>query len=365
MRLLPLLQAPIAAAAATSWWLCVPDRPNSPPSEAAAGLWKARDAASASRAAAAVALSSSRGSRVCCDTCGRVFIKRLADMRAALSSLPFVSLLVGYAVCIGMGYTLLSVQSQLLAPCGYSTVLVGSSSGALLLVGIGVSVAVAPLARAKPTVLAWAQKATVFMVLVSVIAVLAALQPGIAPAVIVTWCVVGGALQPLIPLSFEIGAQLTYPTDPDTSATLLCVAAEVTGFLLTIAASSLLSLPASSTCQNGIATPFAALAISILICGTAATLPLRIVNRRPHMRAAIISLTVARKLLRGVHRRRRLARERAQQGLRAAGDAIADASTSIAIGSGAESAAGAREADTCNAPILCADLATPSRESDG
>lgn len=293
-------QAPIAVGTALVLWAFIPDRPPTPPSESAAGLWRARDAvAAAARAAdASRGFLYSFGMRV-----RRVFLKRSADMKVALSSRAFLSLTAGFALCTGLGWTLLSVQAQLLQPCGYSDILIGSSSGALLAVGALVSFGTGPLTRASSTTLARTQKVVVALATAAAVGVLVAVQPDVAPAVVVSWCVFGATIQPLLPLSFEIGAQLTYPADPDVSATLLCVATELVAMALTLAASPLLSMQISVTC-GGVLSPFAVLAFGVMLLGTVVTLPLSIINRRPVFATAVLTGRAAQKLLRAVHARR-------------------------------------------------------------
>ena len=93
------------------------------------------------------------------------------------------------------------------------------------------------------------QKLLVGYCLVTMAAVLAVNRPVMPGAVIACWLLFGAGVQPLIPLSFEHAAEITYPVPADSSASMLMTGANIMGFVLTFAITPLLTYEESATCR--------------------------------------------------------------------------------------------------------------------
>jgi hypothetical protein len=97
--------------------------------------------------------------------------------------------------------------------------------------------------------------------------------------------VFGACVQPVLPIALEHAAEVTYPIPADTSSSVLLVAANLVGMVLTFVLGSTLNLPVSANCTS-VLTPTAAVVLAFMVVGALATLPLRHVLVRQHAEAA-------------------------------------------------------------------------------
>lgn len=123
------------------------------------------------------------------------------------------------------------------------------------------------------------QKGLMAYTLAATAALLAVTRPGISGAVIACWLAFGAGVQPLIPLSFEHAAEITFPTPADVSAAVLMAAANVLGLAATLGVTPLLGLPDSANCTTS-ATPAAGFLGGLMAAGLLLTLGIRRVSRR-------------------------------------------------------------------------------------
>lgn len=208
-RILGVQVAPAALVfAAVFCWL--PERPATPPSAGAAAQWREREAAA----------QLSRGRS------GTAALQQLAgDCRRALAIPAFALLTASFALGTAVVWTLLVLQAQLVAPCGYGDRLAGSAGS--LMVGCGVlsALAVGAYMEAATKRYLALQRGVPAAGLLALLILGAALRPGRPGVVLAAFAVNGVAQQPLMPVSLEHAAEVTFPLGADVSASVLFVAA--------------------------------------------------------------------------------------------------------------------------------------------
>jgi MFS transporter, FLVCR family, MFS-domain-containing protein 7 len=244
------------------------DRPPSPPSASAAAQWAQRDAIVAQRKAAPP------GSHSWFDPLKAVW----RDTRMLLRDRNFALLLGGFSMGTGAAWALLTVQGQIIQPCGYNDTVAGNSATSLLAVGIVASFAVGPLMRRFKRY-ALFQKLVTIGSFLAVLFALAVNKPNSEALIYVAWCCCGLMLQPLLPISLEHAAELTYPLSADSSAALLLTSANLFGMALILGLGKLLALPVSANCTS-VVTPAAGLILAFMLVGVVVTLPIRPVLKR-------------------------------------------------------------------------------------
>lgn len=242
------------------------DRPPSPPSAAAEAQWASRDAARelqrlSRRNEALEALKSV-----------------LRDSMLLLQDRNFRYLLVGFSCGTGAAWSLLTVQGQLIQPCGYSPSVAGDSAASLLGVGVLASFAVGPVLN-RYRRYALAEKIVMTGSFFAVLFALAVNRRDSVALIYLAWCCCGLTLQPLLPISLELAAELSYPLSADSSAALLLTAANLVGTALILGLGSLLTLPVSAECSS-VVTPSAGLILGFMAVGVALTMPIRAVSKR-------------------------------------------------------------------------------------
>lgn len=289
MRNLLLAAAVPAVVAFLLALLLLPERPNDPPSASAEQQWAVTDAARATAAAAA----GGRSITVAAHALAAV----ARDTRLLLRDSNFCWLLASFSIAVGMGWSLLTVEGQLITPCGYDATVAGNSGAALLGVGMLCSFAVGPLLQRYKRY-ALSQKLAMAAAAASVAFVLAANRPGSAGLVYAAWCSAGAVLMPLLPLSLEHAAEATFPVSADASSAVLLTGANVVGMCLIFALGPMLQLPASAACSS-IITPAAGLVFAFMLVGVILALPLRHVWKRKAAETA--SLTATATLVSGDH----------------------------------------------------------------
>jgi hypothetical protein len=251
-RILLLLLLPSAAVTAATA-LRLRERPSAPPSAAAAAVWRERTAD-----AAKARLHGGAGALV------------VRDIRNLLALRNFTLLGAGFSIGVGTAWALLILQSQLLTPCGYSDALSGAAATALVFSGLVASAAVGAAMRATRAYLPL-QRGVMVAAVAATLAVLAAARPGAPAAVMATWAALGATLPPLVPLTLEHAAEVTFPISADASNAALIVGATIFACLLTLGLTPLLRLPASVSCATA-ATPAAALILACMVSGLGLTL---------------------------------------------------------------------------------------------
>jgi MFS family permease len=275
-RALMLYQAVPCTAALLVAALCARDRPAHPPSVAVARQWKEQE----DNAKQLSTLSSSDDAPQAPSQSARALVAMWRDTATLMSHRNFMWLCASFSLATGMAWTLLTLQAQIIQPCGYSSAIVGASSAALLGVGIVSSFAIgAFLQRSNAYLLT--QKLLTAACAVATLGILAVNRPGSPGAVVALWCVLGAAIQPLMPASLEHAAEMTFPVSADSSAALLLVAANVFGCILTLVLTVLVAEPSFTRCSTVFNAASGTIA-AVMLLGVAVTLPLRKEYRRTH-----------------------------------------------------------------------------------
>ena len=96
---------------------------------------------------------------------------------------------------------------------------------------------------------------------------------------VISWLLLGAFIQPLVPVSLEHAAELTYPIPADTSSAVLQTGANSLALFITFSLNPLLNYDASASCSSVI-TPAAGLLFILMVVGCVCALPLTSDNRR-------------------------------------------------------------------------------------
>lgn len=93
------------------------------------------------------------------------------------------------------------------------------------------------------------------------------------------WGALGLLQGPLGPLTFEHGAEITFPTSAENAASFLSLAINLSGFVVIIALTPLLELPVSEACAS-VVTPAAGLVLACALIGVVLVFLVKEDNRR-------------------------------------------------------------------------------------
>jgi MFS family permease len=201
-----------------------------------------------------------------------------ADVRALCRDWNFVLLMCAFSVATGMAWTLLTVEAQIIQPCNYSDEVAGSSGAALLGAGILTSFAVGPLLQRTKAYIP-IQKADMLLSAAAAVFALFVNKPDNTALVLIAWCVLGATLMPLLPITLETAAEMTFPIPADTSTAVLLITANLIGTALTFILGPLLALPVSANCSS-VFTPAAAVILAFMVAGALMVLPVKSVFKR-------------------------------------------------------------------------------------
>lgn len=201
-----------------------------------------------------------------------------AHTKLLLKDKNFNYLNISFSVATSVGWILLTVETQLLTPCGYSDDVAGASGAALLGLGIFTSILAAPF-MSKFRAFCLMQKITMGVCLLATIMVLALCVPNKTVLVIISWLILGSGLQPLVPLTLEHAAEITYPVPADVSSAVLQTGANVFATVQTYIVTALLNVGGSVDCSSVI-TPTAGVILGCMIFAFFITLLIKPVYKR-------------------------------------------------------------------------------------
>ena len=230
-----------------SLWV-IQDRPPSPPSASAAATWAAEDAAKTAPLPPGV----SRNWHA---------LQEIWGHTRQLARLPnFLYLALSFALLTGIGWTFLTIVGQLLEPCGYSNFVAGAANAVFMGFNALGCFAAAPVVEATRAYLAL-QRGFSYATVAATVGVLAMAREGHAGWVLAAWGLLGFAMGPLTPVSFEHAVEVTYPVPAQASNTILNVVSNLVGFMQTVGITPLLDSGRSLTC-SGVVTPAAAFTLA-------------------------------------------------------------------------------------------------------
>ena len=184
------------------------ERPRAPPSPAAALQWYLREGALADAAATKRDLSAA------------ALEAAAREVRAVLQNGNFLLLLMGFAIGTGTVWAVLILEQQIIAPCGYSDEFAGVAGASMLATGVTVAFVVAFIMEATKAYVE-IQKVDALCVLAAVAGVFFVNQPDNRLGILVAWCLLGAAVQPLMPITLEHASEMTYPASADASTSVL------------------------------------------------------------------------------------------------------------------------------------------------
>lgn len=167
-----------------------------------------------------------------------------------------------------------ALVGQMVTPCGYDYTVVGGTGAALLFAGVVGAAVVAPI-LARYRNYCTMQKVVTVLACSAAVWVLGTGVPGAQGHLIASWLVYGALVAPLIPITLEHAAEVTYPTPPDVSAALLFFSINALCFALTLGLGDMLArYDVSLTCAS-VVTPFSGLVFFLVLLGALLILPLK------------------------------------------------------------------------------------------
>jgi FLVCR family MFS transporter 7 len=253
LGLILLVQLPACVLVTAAAWTLLAERPPSPPSASAAQRW--REAKS-----------------------NDAIATLLHDVRMLLANGNFVLLASGFAIGTGTVWAVLILEGQFITPCGYSDAIAGAAGAALLGAGILAAFGLGAVLESTKAYLPLQRGVMAAAVLTTALALTTA-RPGSAALLLIAYCALGCALQPLNPITLEHAAEMTFPLSPEVSSSVLYMFANTFAFALVFVLTPLLALPVSAQCTT-VFTPAAATILGCMAAGLAFTCAVRKDYRR-------------------------------------------------------------------------------------
>lgn len=192
----------------------------------------------------------------------------------------FLLLVGAYSIGVGLFGAIITLSGQIIAPCGYGSDIAGYAGGVLLVAGLcGSAVMCVLMKKTRQYVLL--QKVDVVIVAGSVVFLLASLVSASDGALqlLIAFGVTGFFIVPLLPVSYESAAEVTFPAPEDTSGAVLSTMSSMLGIVFIFAMPPLLEYPSSVSCSSA-ATPFAAFILVNVIITVGLMLAFRADPRR-------------------------------------------------------------------------------------
>jgi hypothetical protein len=262
-------------------WFFFADRPPTPPSAAVAEQLRQIQKAKTLLASGEVEANIHTGEGVvvmealsATDALRQLF----RDSMALLKNWNFLMILLSFSIEVGMSWTYAGLIGVLIPPCGYDATIAGWAGAGLLGAGVVTSFLVGPV-MVRTRAYTWLYKGFLILTTAMTLWTLGANQPGNVGMVIASWLMMGAMSMPLIPLSFELAAEVTFPIPADNSSALLMFGANTLALILTFALVPAYQLPPSAECT----TPYTVAALIVLIfmlVGTIVGLPIKADYRR-------------------------------------------------------------------------------------
>jgi FLVCR family MFS transporter 7 len=208
--------------------------------------------------------------------------KTISDTKLLVENRNFAYLTASFAVGTGTVWAVLILEAQFLLPCGYSNSLIGAAGASLIgageicgpeffqrshsrLSGLFTAFGVSMLMESTHAYVE-IQRSVMVAALAATVCVVCTLRPDHPVPLFCAWCFLGATLQPLMPLTLEHAAELTFPVDPNVSTSALFLAANAFGYVLSVVLGFILSLPSGETCRSGI-TPVDGIIMALMTTG--------------------------------------------------------------------------------------------------
>lgn len=209
------------------------------------------------------------------DTAGaiKLVFQMFVDFKVMLSNVNFVLLMASFSIEIGVCWAFMAVVGQMIYPCGYDVAVVGIAGSSLSFAGVIGSFVVAQYLRSHKNYV-WTQKAILTLTAISAILCLISNAPGNLIFVIAAWNIFGFFQGPLIPITLEHAAEITYPIPADNSAALLFTGVNIVCLVMTLSLTPMLTDNVSLNCSS-IISPAAILVFFVVIFGALLSYPIK------------------------------------------------------------------------------------------
>jgi len=209
------------------------------------------------------------------DTVGaiKLVFQMFVDFKVMLSNLNFVLLMASFSIEIGVCWAFMAVVCQMIYSYGYDVAIVGIAGSSLSFAGVFGPLIVAQYLRLRKNYV-WTQKAILTFAAISAILCLVSNAPGNLIFVIAAWNIFGFFQGPLIPITLEHAAEITYPIPADNSAALLFTGVNAVCLAMTLALTPMLTYSVSMNCSS-IISPAAILVFFIVIIGALLSYPIK------------------------------------------------------------------------------------------
>lgn len=195
----------------------------------------------------------------------------LFDCATLLRDKNYVVLWFAFSLALGMFNSLLTLVNQVVEPWGYSNDEASYCGMALIvagLIGAGICSVIMERTKAYMTIVRWG----FFACLISAVFLVSMLRRANLVGLLIGWALLGFWLLPMLPASFELVAEFTYPITSDISVGLLLVGGNVVGIPLVYALESLIRTMAWDATPGSsifvVATIFVASSLLFLMCPT-------------------------------------------------------------------------------------------------
>jgi len=209
-----------------------------------------------------------------------VFRQMLLDFGAMLTDVNFVLLLLAFMVQGGAAFVFLGVVGQLIGPCGYDEAIMSGVLTGFSFAGVVGSLILANVLRMWQRGRSIVQKAWFAVCGGMCLWCLATNKPGNAVNIVVAYTIYGIAVGPLVPVTLEYAAEVTYPIPADNSATLLWIALNYFVLFVTLGVAPLLaSDPVSLTCSS-VTSKTAIVLMAFAVFGAVVAWPMKATYRR-------------------------------------------------------------------------------------
>ena len=209
-----------------------------------------------------------------------VFRQMLVDFRTMLTDVNFILLFLAFTFQLGTSFVFLSISSQLIGPCGYDESIMSGTSAGFNFAGVVGSFIVANVLRVWHRGRDTVQKAWMVACCGACLWCLGANRPGNVYNVVAAYTVYGIISGPLVPITLEYAAEMTYPIPADNSAALLLAGSIYLHLFATLGVGRLLATdPVSRTCSS-IASQAAIMLMVFAIFGAAVALLIKPSYRR-------------------------------------------------------------------------------------
>lgn len=215
-----------------------------------------------------------------------IYRQMLVDFHTMFQNRNFVLLFVSFSVQLGISWVFQAVVGQMIYPCNYGVDIVGGSLAGMGFAGVFGSFCIAWILRRYNNHL-FMQKAVTVLCCAACIWCLGVNVPGNAVLIIASWIFYGFITGPLIPITLEHAAEITYPVPADNSAALLFTGVNLFFLAIALGVTNLLTFDVSVNCTSNVS-PSSVLMFFAVIIGAAVVLPMSADFKRAAVKQPIV-----------------------------------------------------------------------------